>query len=63
MTMAMGFGAAAFSRRFLIYSIVTILMLFVFAVLTSVDAPDVQANLPTPWLGIVERIMIGVFLL
>jgi len=63
MTAAMGFGAAALSIRFRIYSIVTIVTLFVFAILTSVGAPNVQANLPTPWLGIWERIMIGVFLL
>jgi len=59
----MGFGAAALSIRFRIYSIITIVTLFVFAILTSVDAPNVQANLPTPLLGIWERIMIGAFLL
>jgi hypothetical protein len=63
MTVAMGFGAAAFAGRFRIYSIVTIIMLLLFAVLTSVDAPNVEKNLPTPFLGIIERIMIGVFLL
>jgi hypothetical protein len=32
-----------------------------FGALTSMAAPDVQANLPTPWLGVWERIMLGAF--
>ena len=63
MTAAMGFGAAAFGRRFRVYSIVTILTLLVFGILTGLDAPGVKANLPTPWAGVWERINIGVFLL
>src|SRR5205085_11669587 len=31
--------------------------------LTSMDAPRVAENLPTPWVGVWERINIGVFLL
>ena len=27
------------------------------------DGPRISANLPTPWVGVWERIMIGVFLL
>ena len=63
MTLAMGFGAAAFGIRFRIYSIITILILLVFGILTALDAPKVQANLPTPFAGIWERINIGGFLL
>ena len=63
MMMAMGFGARAFGKRFRLYSIATILTLLVFGVLTSTDAPNVQANLPTPRVGVWERINIGVFLL
>jgi hypothetical protein len=63
MMLAMGFGAAAFGRRFRLYSIATILMLVVGGVLTGLDQPRLVANLPTPWMGVWERIDIGVFLL
>lgn len=63
MTTAIAFGAAAFGRSFRIYSIATILALLLFGLLTSLDAPKVEANLPTPWAGVWERINIGVFLL
>lgn len=63
MMLAMGFGAAAFGKRFRTYSIVTIAVLLVCGALTVPDAPRVEANLPTPWVGVWERINIGVFLL
>jgi hypothetical protein len=55
---AMGFGAAAFGKRFRVYSVGTILMLVVFGVLAGMEIPRLTANLPTPWLGIWERINI-----
>lgn len=63
MLLTMGFGAAAFGRRFRLYSIVTMVILAAFGALTSVDAPRISANLPTPLVGVWERINIGVFLL
>jgi uncharacterized protein DUF998 len=63
MLVAMGFGAAAFGKRFRLYSIATMVILIVFSALTGVDGPRVAANLPTPWVGVWERIFIGVFLL
>lgn len=63
MLLAIGFGAAAFKNGFRLYSIMTILLLLVFGALTVPDASRVQANLPTPWTGVWERINIGVFLL
>jgi len=63
MLLAIGFGAAAFGKRFRLYSIATIVLLLVFGALTGVDAPGVAANQPTPWIGVWERINIGVFLL
>jgi hypothetical protein len=51
-----GFGAAAFGKRFRLYSIATIIVLLVFGALTGMDAPRVGANEPTPWLGVTERI-------
>jgi hypothetical protein len=63
MLLAIGFGAAAFGKRFGLYSIATILLLVVGGVLTGLDQPRLTANLPTPWMGVWERINIGVFLL
>jgi len=63
MVLAMGFGAAAFGKRFRRYSIATIVTLLLCGALTSLDAPRLQANLPTPWMGVWERINIAVFLL
>ena len=63
MLTAIGFGAAAFGKWFRFYSIATIVILLVFGVLTGLDAPRIEANLPTPWVGVTERIDIGVFLL
>jgi len=63
MLTAIGFGAAAFRKWFRFYSIATIVILLVFGALTGLDAPRIEANLPTPWVGVTERINIGVFLL
>jgi hypothetical protein len=63
MLLAIGFGAAAFGKRFRLYSIATIALLLVFGALTGLEAPRIAANLPTPWVGVWERINIGVFLL
>lgn len=63
MLLAIGFGSVAFGKWFRIYSIMTILILLLFGILTAIAAPRVQANLPTPTAGIWERINIGVFLL
>ncbi len=58
-----GFGAAAFGKRFRRYSIATLVILVAFGALTGMDGPRVGANLPTPWVGVWERINIGVFML
>jgi hypothetical protein len=63
MLLAIGFGAAAFGKRFRLYSIATIVLLVVFGALTGSEAPRIAANLSTPWVGGWERINIGVFLL
>jgi uncharacterized protein DUF998 len=63
MLLATGFGAAAFGKRFCIYSVATLVTVVVFGVWTGLDAPRIAANLPTPWIGISERISLGVYLL
>jgi hypothetical protein len=59
---AMAFGAAALGKRFRFYSIATIVFLLVFGALSGMDGPKVAANLPTPLLGVWERIDIMLFL-
>jgi hypothetical protein len=63
MFLAIGFGATAFGKRFRLYSIASIVVLLAFGGLTFSEAPGLQANLPTPWIGLWERINITVFLL
>jgi hypothetical protein len=63
MFLAIGVGATAFGKHFRLYSIATVVLLLTFGLLTFIEAPRLQANLPTPWIGLFERINIGVFLL
>jgi hypothetical protein len=63
MVLAIGCGAAALGRRFRLYSIATMAILVAFGALAGLDAPRIQADLPTPWVGAWERINIGAFLL
>jgi hypothetical protein len=63
MFLMIAFGAASFGKRFRLYSIATIGVLLLFGGLTFRDAPRLEANLPTPWIGLWERINISVFLL
>jgi hypothetical protein len=62
MTAAMVFGARSFGKRFLLYSVATIFILYLFGILTFLDASDMEANLSTPLMGIWERISIGAYL-
>ncbi|MFI5386072.1 MAG: DUF998 domain-containing protein [Fimbriimonadales bacterium] len=61
--LTIGFGATAFGRRFRLYSIATFAMLVGFGVWTGFDSPRMEANLPTPWIGVAERINAGAYLL
>ena len=62
MFLSIGFGAAAFGKGFRFYSILTILVFIVFGVLTFAEAPNVDKNLPTPYIGLWERINIAAFM-
>jgi len=63
MFLSIGFGAAAFGKGFRVYSIVTILVFIVFGILTFSEAPNVDKNLPTPFIGLWERINIAAFMI
>jgi uncharacterized protein DUF998 len=57
-----GFGAAAFGTRFRLYSIVTISIVVACGVITGTYTSQIQANLPTPWAGVWERINIAAYM-
>jgi hypothetical protein len=61
--LSMGFAAAAFGKRFRLYSIGTIVILLVFGAAAGSDISRIDAQLPTPWLGIIERVNIYAYLL
>jgi hypothetical protein len=63
MFLAIGFGAKAFGKPFRIYSIASLIIFLVFGALTGMNASRIAKNLPTPWVGVWERINIGAFLL
>ena len=62
MMLLMGFGAAALGKRFRLFTIVTFLVFIIFGILIATESPGIEANLPTPHLGIWERINIGAFM-
>ena len=51
-------GAVAFKGTFRFYSIATMVLFVVFGVLTGLMQPELSADLPTPMMGIFERINI-----
>lgn len=53
---AMGFAAVALRRRFAIYTVATVAIMLLFGGWSALDIPQVEAGLPTPWVGVKERI-------
>ena len=58
-----GFAAGAFGRAWRWYSIVTIVAALAFGAWAGTYAPAVGANLPTPGLGLIERVNVYSFYL
>jgi hypothetical protein len=61
--LAMGVAAVAFGKGFRLYSIATVVILLACGAITGTYASAIEANLPTPWVGVWERINIGAWLL
>jgi hypothetical protein len=57
-----GFGAVALGKRFRAYSIATMVIGLACGAVTSAYASRVQADLPTPGVGVWERISIAAFM-
>jgi len=53
---AIAIAATAFGRWFRLYAIATIIVMLTFGTWTGIDAPLIAENLPTPWIGVKERI-------
>jgi len=56
-------AARAFGPRFRVYSIVSLTVLLVCGAATFESASRVGRDLPTPWLGVWQRINLSMFLL
>jgi hypothetical protein len=63
MLVMIGFGASVFGKSFRIFSLVIVLTFMLFGILTAIEGPGVQANLPTPNVGTWERINIGAYMI
>ncbi|MBP1762615.1 MAG: hypothetical protein H6Q64_2157 [Firmicutes bacterium] len=63
MLLTVGFGAQIKGQRFKQYSIMTILIIVLLGIWTGADGARIAANLPTPWMGIKERIFVYSFML
>jgi hypothetical protein len=56
--LAIGFGATLLGKRFRYYSYGTIATLLVLGALAGLQGGQMEANQPTPWMGVEERINI-----
>jgi hypothetical protein len=63
MIVMMAIGAGALGKTFRLYTILSVVAHIVFGYLTSLEADLIATNAPTPWIGVWERINIGVFML
>jgi hypothetical protein len=56
-------GSNMFGKVFRIYTILSLVTLICFGILTGRESPNIPINEPTPMIGVWERINIGVFML
>jgi hypothetical protein len=63
MLLIIGFAAASMNRSFRIYSFLTVVVFMVFGILTWLASPGISTNVPTPMIGVWERINIGAYML
>jgi len=63
MLLMIGFGTSVFGKGFRIFSAAIVLTFFVFGILTGIESRGIEANYPTPFVGIWERINIGAYMI
>ena len=57
------FGSSADGKWFRLYSYITLLVFIIAGILSFLEVSSIKANLPTPWLGVRERINIYGYML
>ena len=60
---AIAVGTSLYGRRWRLYSWATLLVLLISGAWTGFEAGRLAAGQPAPWLGVAERINIGVYLM
>jgi len=63
MVIQMSFGAVAFGLGFRVYTVLSIVVLLGFGIITGVQSPNIASNLPTPYIGVWERMSIAAYML
>ena len=63
LVLAIAFAARAFGKGFRLFSAGAIAAMLIFGFLTCVQVPRLAAQLPTPWLGVTERLSLAAYLL
>jgi hypothetical protein len=63
MLLMIGIGASVLGKGFRIFSVAVVLIFIVFGILTTIESRGIEANLPTPYIGIWERINIGAYMI
>jgi hypothetical protein len=58
MVMFMTIGSTVFGRGFRIFSILTIAAMLVAGAVVGMQVPAIAQGLPTPWMGLVERVSV-----
>jgi hypothetical protein len=56
--LSVAFAATLHGKKFGVYSVLTLVTLVVFGILVSVQAPQLAANQPAPFIGLLERVNI-----
>jgi hypothetical protein len=56
-------GSAAGGKGFRVYSLATFAVVLLFGALAGWEGPRIAAGAPTPWVGAVERVCVGAYLL
>jgi hypothetical protein len=56
-------GAIASGKNFRVFSFITLRLFLIFGFLTGIESDELAANLPTPMIGVWERINIAVFMI
>lgn len=62
MILIIAIGAGTFGKGFKWYSILTLIALIFFGILTGIESPNIQTNGDTPMIGVWERLNIGAYM-